>query len=41
MGVAERMAKNGKRVVRDFMPDQHRDFYGSIPFMIIPSRSAK
>jgi uncharacterized protein len=37
IGVAERMAKNGKRVVRDFMPDQHRDFYGSIPFMMIGS----
>ena len=37
LGVAERMAKNGKRVVRDFMPDQHRDFYGSIPFMMIGS----
>ncbi|MEO1220939.1 MAG: pyridoxamine 5'-phosphate oxidase family protein [Pseudomonadota bacterium] len=35
LGVAERMAKNGKRVVRDYMPDQHRDFYGSIPFMMI------
>ncbi|WP_108787242.1 2Fe-2S iron-sulfur cluster-binding protein [Erythrobacter sp. Alg231-14] len=37
LGVAERMAKNGSRVVRDYMPNQHRDFYGSIPFMMIGS----
>lgn len=35
LGVAERMAKNGSRVVWDHMPDQHRDFYGSMPFMMI------
>lgn len=35
LGVAERMARNGSRVVRDHMPDQHRDFYGAIPFMMI------
>lgn len=37
LGVAERMAKNGPHVVRDHMPDQHRDFYESIPFMMIGS----
>ena len=37
LGVAERMAANGARVVRDFMPDQHRKFYASIPFMMIGS----
>jgi len=35
LGVAERMAQNGPRVIRDFMPDQHRKFYNSIPFMMI------
>ncbi len=37
LGVAERMAKNGSRVVWDYMPEQHREFYGSIPFMMIGS----
>ena len=37
LGVAERMGKNGSRVIRDYMPDQHRDFYNSIPFMMIGS----
>lgn len=34
-GVAERMAAVGQRVVRDFMPDQHRDFYAQLPFIVI------
>ncbi|EAQ27675.1 Pyridoxamine 5'-phosphate oxidase-like, FMN-binding [Erythrobacter sp. NAP1] len=37
LGVAERMAKNGSQVVRDYMPEQHRNFYNSIPFMMIGS----
>ncbi|MBR0874046.1 pyridoxamine 5'-phosphate oxidase family protein [Bradyrhizobium tropiciagri] len=37
VGVAERMETVGQRVVRDFMPDQHRDFYGQIPFIIVGS----
>jgi ferredoxin-NADP reductase/predicted pyridoxine 5'-phosphate oxidase superfamily flavin-nucleotide-binding protein len=40
LGVAERMAQNGSRVVRDFMPEQHREFYNSIPFMMIGSVDA-
>ena len=35
LGVAERMAQNGRRVVWDYMPQQHRDFYASMPFMVI------
>ncbi|MBP2297172.1 2Fe-2S iron-sulfur cluster-binding protein [Azospirillum rugosum] len=37
VGVAERMAAVGQRVVRDFMPDQHRDFYAQLPFIVIGS----
>ncbi|MDQ7986004.1 pyridoxamine 5'-phosphate oxidase family protein [Pseudomonas sp. G34] len=37
LGVAERMAAVGKRVVRDFMPDQHRDFYAQLPFIVLGS----
>lgn len=37
VGVAERMEVMGKRVVRDFMPDQHRDFYHQIPFIVLGS----
>ena len=33
-GVSERMEALGQRVIRDHMPDQHRDFYRQLPFMI-------
>ncbi|UZJ58773.1 pyridoxamine 5'-phosphate oxidase family protein [Pseudomonas sp. KU26590] len=35
VGVAERMETLGKRVIRDFMPDQHREFYEHLPYLII------
>ena len=41
LGVAERMAQNGARVIRDFMPDQHREFYKAIPFMMVGSVDAQ
>lgn len=37
LGVAERMASVGARVVRDFMPDQHRMFYAQLPFIVLGS----
>lgn len=35
LGVAERMADFGRRVVRDHMPDQHRVFYAQLPFLAV------
>lgn len=35
VGVAERMETLGKRVIRDYMPDQHREFYEHLPYLII------
>ncbi|MBX5219513.1 2Fe-2S iron-sulfur cluster binding domain-containing protein [Rhizobium sp. NLR9b] len=37
VGVAERMAAVGQRVIRDYMPDQHRDFYAQLPFIVLGS----
>jgi ferredoxin-NADP reductase/predicted pyridoxine 5'-phosphate oxidase superfamily flavin-nucleotide-binding protein len=37
VGVAERMAAVGQRVIRDFMPEQHRDFYAQLPFIVLGS----
>ena len=34
VGVAVRMAEIGPRVIRDFMPDQHREFFAQLPFVI-------
>ncbi len=37
LGVAERMVVVGQRVIRDFMPDQHRDFFAQLPFIVLGS----
>jgi uncharacterized protein len=37
LGVGERMARAGLRVIRDFMPDQHRDFFAQLPFLLVGS----
>jgi uncharacterized protein len=34
LGVAERMEQFGRRVIRDHMPDQHRDFFEQLPFIV-------
>lgn len=34
MGVAARMAALGPLVIRDFMPEQHREFFAQLPFLI-------
>ncbi|WP_374653327.1 pyridoxamine 5'-phosphate oxidase family protein [Dongia sp.] len=36
-GVADRMADVGRRVIRDHMPDQHRDFFAQLPFVVLGS----
>ncbi|MGJ7511751.1 flavin-nucleotide-binding protein [Variovorax sp. GT1P44] len=33
-GVRERMAMIGPRVIRDYMPDQHRLFFAQLPFLV-------
>lgn len=37
LGVHGRMREVGSRVIRDFMPDQHRTFYGQLPIMLLGS----
>jgi len=34
VGMAERIERIGAKVVRDFMPDQHREFYARLPFIV-------
>lgn len=34
VGVAERMEVLGQKVIRDHMPDQHRQFFQQLPFMV-------
>lgn len=35
MGAQERMDKLGRRMIRDFMPDQHRQFFAQLPYVIV------
>lgn len=41
VGVAERMEVFGRKVIRDFIPEQHRDFYRQRPFMLLGSVDAE
>lgn len=34
-GVAERMAVVGPKVIRDHLPEQHRDFYPLLPYLLL------
>jgi uncharacterized protein len=35
LGVRDRMEAAGRRVVRNFMPDQHREFFAGLPFLML------
>ncbi|MDJ0947489.1 MAG: pyridoxamine 5'-phosphate oxidase family protein [Alphaproteobacteria bacterium] len=35
LGVRDKIGAFAKRVVRDHMPDQHREFYGLLPFVLL------
>ncbi|MFC4521021.1 pyridoxamine 5'-phosphate oxidase family protein [Cupriavidus pinatubonensis] len=34
-GVAAKMEDVGRRVMRDYMPDQHREFFAQMPFVVL------
>ena len=37
LGVRERSERSGRRMIRDFMPEQHRDFFALLPFVLVGS----
>jgi ferredoxin-NADP reductase/predicted pyridoxine 5'-phosphate oxidase superfamily flavin-nucleotide-binding protein len=37
LGVEERMLEVGRRVIRPYLPDQHREFYAQLPFVLVGS----
>jgi uncharacterized protein len=41
LGIGERMAEIGARVIRDHMPDQHRSFFAQLPFLVAGSLDAE
>lgn len=40
VGVAEQMEVFGRKVIRDYLPEQHRDFYHQLPFVLIGTVAA-
>ncbi|MGE8616406.1 MAG: pyridoxamine 5'-phosphate oxidase family protein [Achromobacter spanius] len=41
VGMAERMAQIGPKVIRDYMPDQHRAFFAQLPFVVMGTVDAQ
>src|SRR3954451_24811868 len=41
VGTADFMAELGPKVIRDFMPDQHRAFFEQLPFVVVGSLDAE
>lgn len=41
MGNTEQMESLGRRVIRDYMPEQHRAFYQQLPFMVLGAVDAQ
>lgn len=41
LGIRDRMEQIGQRVIRDYMPDSHRELYGKLPFLIVGSVDAE
>jgi predicted pyridoxine 5'-phosphate oxidase superfamily flavin-nucleotide-binding protein len=39
VGVRERIEHTGRRLLRDFMPDEHREFFEDLPFLVAASES--
>ncbi|TDF86196.1 pyridoxamine 5'-phosphate oxidase family protein [Pseudomonas sp. H9] len=39
--VAEQMEVIGQKVIRNYMPDQHREFYQQLPFMVVGAVDAQ
>ena len=40
MGVKEGIEPWARQVIRPFMPDQHRDFFEQLPFLVVSGRDA-
>ena len=40
-GVAQQMEQFGRKVVRDYMPDQHRSFYSQLPYLVVGAVDAE
>lgn len=41
LGVREEIEKIGRRAIRDFMPDEHREFFAQLPWLLVGSLDAR
>jgi len=41
LGVRERVEDGGRRLIRNFLPDEHRDFYARLPFLVLGTVDAE
>lgn len=41
LGVRDKLARVGRQVIRDHMPDQHRDFFAQLPFVVLGALDAQ
>ena len=41
LGVREKMERFGSQVIRDFMPEQHREFFSKLPFVFVGHADSK
>lgn len=41
IGASERAEKAGRRIIRDFMPDQHRELFTKLPYLLVGSLDAQ
>ncbi|MBD1914848.1 MULTISPECIES: pyridoxamine 5'-phosphate oxidase family protein [Cyanophyceae] len=35
LGVQERMNRQGRRIIRDYLPDQHREFFAQLSYLLV------
>ena len=35
LGVRDRIEKLGRRLIRDHMPEEHREFFSALPFLLV------
>jgi predicted pyridoxine 5'-phosphate oxidase superfamily flavin-nucleotide-binding protein len=41
LGIADQQEEKGKSYIRPFMPDQHREFFSNLPFLVVGSVDEK
>jgi hypothetical protein len=41
LGVRERVEDGGRRLIRNFLPDEHRDFHARLPFLVLGTVDAE